>query len=86
MVKARSRAVLFFLGSLLLTPIGYLAGTSLGAFLARNVAGLTADEMASSSAAMWLVFGGAGAAISSLHLLLFLCTAPRSGAGLPNTA
>ena len=81
-----SAGLLFFVGSLLLSPCGYLLGTSLGGLLARSVVGLESHEMSSSPTAGWLIFGGAGVAISALNLLLFLWLAPSSPLGLSNKA
>ena len=79
-----SAGLLFFVGSLFLSPIGYLLGTSFGGLLARSVAGGSSAEMSTSLTRMWLVFGGASVAISALHLLLFLWMAPRFPFGLSN--
>lgn len=81
-----SAGLLFFVGSVLLSPLGYLLGTSVGGLLARSVVGLSSHEMSSSTIGTWLVFGGASVAISGLNLLLFLWMAPRSPFGLSNRA
>jgi hypothetical protein len=77
---------LFFVGSLLLSPGGYLLGTSLGGSLARSLVGLEGHETSSSSTALWLIFGGALVWISALNLLLFLWLAPSFALGLSNKA
>jgi hypothetical protein len=69
--------LLFFAGSVVLSPIGYLLGTGLGGLLASSVAGVSSHEMSRSEAAMWWVFGGAIAATSALNVLLFVWMAPR---------
>lgn len=79
-----SAGLLFFVGSVLLNPLGYVLGTSVGGLLARSVVGLSSHEMSSSTIGTWLVFGGASVAISGLNLLLFLWMATRSPFGLSN--
>ena len=69
--------LLFFAGSICVSPIGYLLGTGLGGLLASSVAGVSSHEMTTSAAAMWWVFGGAIAATSALNVLLFVWMAPR---------
>lgn len=77
-----STGLLFFVGSLFLSPIGYVLGTGFGGLLARSLAGSSTHEMATNTTSMWLVFGGAIAAISALNLLLFLWMAPRFALGM----
>ncbi len=79
----RNAGLLFFGGSLLLNPIGYLAGTSLGALVARSALDGSSTEMSTNPTAMWLVFGGGSVAISTLNLVLFLCLISRSSSVRP---
>jgi len=72
----------FFLLSLLLGPIGYFVGTSVGGFIAK-VSGLwRSDEVEPTGMTAWVVMGAGCLAISVVHLVLFR----RMAAGLVDRA
>ena len=66
----------------LLEPHRLPPGHDPGGLLARSVTGLSSAEMSTSATGMWLVFGGASAAIRVLNLFLLLWRAPRFPVGL----